>query len=139
MATGTAGSSARDVKSPVKQALYTSVNYNDTGIASGVKFGTLPAGAVVTMTSVHVTTTFNAATTNVLTVGTNGTTANDLIASGSVDETTAGATNVAPAASTAWGPLSADTDVYVKYTQTGTAATQGVARIVVEYINYNDC
>jgi len=34
--------------------------------------------------------------------------------------------------------LAADTTVYVLYAQTGTAATQGIATIIVEYIPNND-
>lgn len=34
--------------------------------------------------------------------------------------------------------VAADTNVYVRYTQTGTAATAGVATIIVEYIPNND-
>jgi hypothetical protein len=46
------------------------VNYNDVGIAAGVLFGTLPAGAMLTNLNVRVNTAFNAGTTNALNVGT---------------------------------------------------------------------
>ena len=47
------------------------VNYNDPGIASGIVIGRLPANAQITQALARVRTTFNAGTTNVLTVGTN--------------------------------------------------------------------
>jgi hypothetical protein len=46
------------------------VAYNATGIASGVSMGFQPAGAQILRTGVKIKTAFNAATSNVLTVGT---------------------------------------------------------------------
>jgi hypothetical protein len=111
-----------------------SVTYSDTGIASGgvVKFNNgLPANAFITETFVKVKAVFNAATTNVLTVGTNGTTNTDIVSAGDVNEASAIMFNVLGV-----GVLntSAALDVYVKYTQTGTAATTGAADIVVGYV-----
>lgn len=108
------------------------VNFGDTGISSGVLMGTLPAGAHVINTSVHIRTVFNAATTNVLTVGTNSSSYNDLIASGTVDETALGYTVASPVSDVVYP--TADLGVYVKYTQTGTAGTTGKADIVVSYV-----
>ena len=45
------------------------VNYNDAGIAGGVVIGTLPKGALILSAGGNVETAFNAATTNVLTLG----------------------------------------------------------------------
>jgi hypothetical protein len=36
------------------------------------------------------------------------------------------------------GPLAADAQVFVLYTQTGTAASAGVAYVVIEYVCDND-
>lgn len=111
-----------------------SVTYSDSGIDVGgtVKFNaSLPKNAFVTNTSVKVKTAFNAATTNVLTVGTNPNTTNDIVAAADVNEASAIGFNIA-------GPgvlsTTADLDVYVKFAQTGTAATAGAADIVVTYV-----
>lgn len=111
-----------------------SVTYSDAGIAGGetVKFpAKLPANACVVNTLVRVKAAFNAATTNVLTVGTNSATTNDIVAAGDVNEASAQGFSVAGV-----GVLDTSTalDVYVKYTQTGTAATAGSADIVVQYV-----
>jgi hypothetical protein len=105
------------------------VNFNDAGIGAGVLLGTLPAGAVLLTQNVRVDTAFNAATTNALNVG-----------------TTAGGTQLFTDAATAGArsptianlPLAADTDVFVAYAQTGTAATAGTAVIVIGFAVDND-
>lgn len=134
MATGTAGSAARKTHMQVMHTMAFDVNYNDPGIASGVNTGkVLPAGAVISGVDVYVNTVFNAQTTNVLTVGTNGTTANDLVGSSDVNEASAQMfANITTGG--ALGKLSADKPVYVKYTQTGTAATTGAATVVIKYV-----
>lgn len=114
------------------------VNWNDTNIATGVKFGTLPAGAVCIGGHVHVTTAFNAGTTNSLSVG-QVTTATELIAAASAVAGTAGVKlNIAPNASPFLIDLAADTDIYVLYAQTGTAASAGRAVITIEFAVNND-
>lgn len=105
------------------------VNYNDAGIATGVFFGTLPAGAMLTNLNVRVNTAFNAATTNALNVGTT--------AGGTqifTDVATAGARSPAiPNLS-----FAVDTDLFAAYAQTGAAATAGQADIVVGYAPNTD-
>ena len=93
-----------------------------------VKIGTIPAGAVVIGAIVDIETAFNAATTNVLIVGTESDD-DHYVAAGDVDETTEAGTLVADKSEA----VSADTAVYAKYTQTGTAATAGKARVTVLY------
>jgi hypothetical protein len=105
------------------------VNWNDSGIAAGVQFGTMPAGAMITNLSVRVNTAFNAGTTNALNVG-----------------TTAGGTQVFTDAATAGArspaipnlSFATDTDLYASYAQTGGAATAGQADIVISYAPNND-
>lgn len=100
------------------------VNYNDPGIAAGVLLGTLPAGALLTDLNVRCNTAFNAGTTNALNVG-----------------TTAGGTQIFTDAATAGArkptipniSFAADTDLFVAYAQTGTAASAGQADICIEY------
>lgn len=93
-----------------------------------VALGTIPNGAIVTHTLVEISTAFNAATTNVLTVGT-AADATTLVAAADVNEAALGATVVAHSAT-----MSADTAIVAKYTQTGTAATAGAARVTVFYL-----
>lgn len=138
MTTNTAGSAARQFQAQMLHYLRFDVTYSDAGISAGVSKQTLPAGAIIVGTDVLVSTTFNAQTTNVLTVGTNGTTANNIIASGDVDETTAGLTKSVSPTGAALGKLASDLPVWVKYTQTGTVATQGAATVIVKYVPNND-
>lgn len=105
------------------------VNFNDAGIASGVYFGTIPAGAMIIQQNIRVNTAFNAGTTNAINVG-----------------TTAGGSQLFTDAATAGARLptvanlsfATDTDLFVSYTQTGTVATAGQADIVIEYVPNND-
>lgn len=105
------------------------VNFNDNGIAAGVFFGTLPAGAMLTDLDIRVTTAFNAGTTNAINVG-----------------TTAGGTQIFTDAATAGArsptipniSFATDTDLFVQYAQTGGAATTGLADIVVGFVPNND-
>jgi hypothetical protein len=139
MTTNTRGTWARDYNKQLVHYIRHVVNYNDAGIASGVAIGKyIPSGAIVVGTDVLVTASFNANSTNVLTVGVNGLTANDIVASGDVNEASAQLfQNIAPGSGLTQ-PSTADKQLYVKYTQTGgTVATSGKAHIVVKYIPNN--
>jgi hypothetical protein len=132
MATGTQGGPGRRGHLQVVNTICQDINFNDVGAATGIATGKwLPAGAIIECTSVSVNTAFNAATTNVLTIGLNGTTANNIVAT--VAATAGLVLNLAPTG-TALGKLAADTQVYVKYTQTGTAATTGNATFMIKYM-----
>jgi hypothetical protein len=113
------------------------VNYNDPGIAAGVAKQTLPAGAIIIGTDVLVTTVFNAATTNVLTVGCAGV-ADNIVAAADANEAALGLTQNIKPTGTALVPLAADSLVKVAYTQTGAAATTGKAIVIVKYVVDND-
>jgi hypothetical protein len=110
------------------------VNYNDAGIAGGVIMGTLPSGAQIVDIVVNVKTAFNAATTNNLLLGTSA--AGNQIAT--TTDTAAGTAGFKRVTTGGALTLAADTDVYVAYTQTGTAASAGVATIVIAYAPDND-
>lgn len=112
------------------------IAFNTVGIgtADTVKVGRIPAGSRLGPTQVHVVTAFNAATTNVLTVGSNASSDNNIVAAAEVDEGTAGTTIVATGCALAF---SSDTDIYVRYTQSGTAATAGAATILIPYFPPN--
>lgn len=82
-------------------------------------------------TDVKIGTVFNASTTNVLTIGTT-TAANEIVTSSGIDESTATfQPNVGAL------KLTADADVYVRYTQTGTAATTGQADFFLRIVPVN--
>lgn len=106
------------------------VNYNDPGVAAGVIVGRLPAGAQVTQALARVKTSFNAGTTNVLTVGTNASAYDNIFGASDIAEGSAG-NSAAPTANLQ--EAANEADVVVKYTQTGTAASQGKAIIHVAY------
>lgn len=135
MTTNTAQVSPPNRQDPrqVVNTLKKTVNFDTVGISSGVAFdNSLPIGAFILGTWVAIVTAFNAVTTNVLTVGTNSTTFNNLVAAADVDETAIATTQVLRGI----GPTiaaSADITPYVKYTQSGTAATAGQAIVVITY------
>lgn len=131
MATGTLGDQARLQPRQVVNTWRKQVNFNDPGIAAGVAGLVLPLGAFLLRVMVEVVTAFNAATTNVLTVGTN-VNMNNVVAAGDVDETAVGVYDVTRGIGRSLTAL-ADVTLSVKYTQTGAAATTGQAEIVVIY------
>ena len=134
MATGTAGTAARDVMMPVKQVLAYTLNFDTTGASSGVAIGIVPLGAVIQNWRVTVETLFNAGTTNPITIGTTATGA-EVAASASITSGTAGVYTGSPAAAGGWKKQTADQTIYTSYIPTGTAATTGKAHIVVEYVS----
>lgn len=132
MATNTAGTSARRDPRNVMNSMVAVINFNDGGVSSGIQFGTLPVGARITDVIVEIITAFNAATTNVLTVGTNASNYNNIVASGDIN---AGATGTTRDERGLGGSIarSADIGVFYKYTQTGTAATTGKAEVTIVF------
>ena len=111
-------------------AITATIAYTDTG---AVTIGTLPAGAQIVDINIDVTTAFNAATTNTVTVGKTGT------AAAFVTATSVGSAGRASVATTgvysAWAHVgTSDVDyATVTYSQTGTAATAGAARVTIVY------
>ena len=138
MATNTQGTDAREYSYQLVHYMRKGIAYNTTGIGTTatVKIGTLPAGAIVEKVQVKVTTAFDAGTTNQLDVGISGNDDNLVDYDGSdVDLTATGSTFVWRGADETF---SSDTAIYVKYTETGTAATAGAAEIIVFYTVDND-
>jgi len=113
------------------------VNFNTVGIASAILVDTIHATAdnpVHVEVSACVVTAFNAGTTNVLTAGTSST-ATEWLGSADITEGTPG---YYPASNAVFkARLVADTAIYVKYAQTGTAATTGAATIIVKEFSEN--
>jgi hypothetical protein len=108
------------------------VDFSTAGIAAGVQIGVIPSGSVVARTWVQVTTVFNAATTNVLTVG-NAAVIDALMPAATAVAGTAGNKVTSGPNSTLTTPTTGDTPVFVRYTQSGTAATTGRAVVMVEF------
>jgi len=136
MPSNTAGSTARQFVAQTVHTLRKKVRFDTPGVASGVKMpAPLPAGAEILRATAKVKTAFNAATTNVLTVGTSAGSMADVLSASDVTEGTPGAYTATTGAALT---LASDTDIYVKYTQTGTAATAGEAIIIIEYVPNND-
>ena len=100
--------------------------------SSAVAIAVIPAGAQIIDINIDVTTAFNAASTNTVTVGKTGS------AAAFVASTSVGSAGRASVASTgvysAWANVGTS-DVYATITcsQTGTAATAGAARVTIVY------
>jgi hypothetical protein len=129
---------SRQTQYQMPHSLRKMVNFNDAGVAAGVLVGTVPAGSIITSVIVQVATAFNAATTNVLTVGTTGTGTDLMTSAEAVAGTQGQKTGAAFKATTASNPVANDQDVFVAYSQTGTAASAGVAYVMVSYHPNND-
>jgi len=112
------------------KALRLDVAFDTASIATGVSMGTVPDRAIILPHHVNVTTAFNAATTNVLIVGT-ATDDNHYVAAGDVDETTIAFTSNI---TTGCEEVSAITEILVQFTETGTAATTGAATVIIPYL-----
>lgn len=106
------------------------VNYDDTGIASGVRKILILASTiqpVLLSCMCEIITAFNAASTNVLTLGTNST-ANQLLASGDITEGTPGF--YPSGAGVGKLRITSNTEIWAKYTQTGSVAQVETAVVV---------
>lgn len=104
------------------------VNFDTKGIAEGVQICSIPKGTFITKAVAVVREAFNAATTNVLTVGFRESMDGFM---GSPD-VTAGTVGVYKKDLFVEG--GGNTEVYAKYTQTGTAATKGTVDIYLEIV-----
>jgi uncharacterized membrane protein len=111
-------------------AITVTIAYTDT---SAVTIGTIPANSQIIDVNIDVTTAFDAGTTNTVTVGKTGS------AAAYVTATSVGSAGRASVATTgvysAWANVgSSDVDyATVTYSQTGTAATAGAARVTIVY------
>ena len=114
----------------VLSAVTATIAYTDT---SAVTIATLPANAQIVNIFIDVTTAFNAGTTNTVTVGKTGS------AAAYVTATSVGSAGRASVATTgvysAWADVGNSDVTYatVTYSQTGTAASAGAARVTIVY------
>lgn len=129
MATGTAGTTARQFHTQQVHFLRTLINYNDADALTR-NMGTIPAGSNILRINTCVSTAQNAGTTNTLSVGTSsgGT---DLVNATAAGSATA---NVVVQAPSGKSLLASDTTIWATLTQSGTAATAGVVQVTVEYV-----
>lgn len=104
--------------------------FDTDGIAAGKFLCRIPKGARILVNEVVVIEAFNAASTNVITVG-YGASLNELVAAGDVTE---GTPDVYVIDLGKYITFTEDKDIYVKYAQTGTAATTGIARYNLVYL-----
>lgn len=106
------------------------VNYNSSFDANRrLVGGIIPARSQIVSLTATVKTGFSAAGTRVLTAGTNGTTANNLLTT--ITEETATAVQSLLGAKLTF---SSDTTWYAKLTTAGTAAAAGLAELVLCYV-----
>ena len=100
--------------------------------ATAVTIATIPAGAQIVDINIDVTTAFNAATTNTVTVGTSSSAAAYVTAT---SVTSLGRSSVATTGVySAWANTgTSDVVATITYSQTGTAATAGAARVTIVY------
>ena len=116
----------------VLSAVTTTIAYTDS---TAVTIATIPANSQIVDINIDVTTAFNAAGTDTVTVGKTGSAA-AFVASTSV--ASAGRASVATTGVySAWADTgSSDISATVTFTQTGTAATAGAARVTIVYKSY---
>lgn len=138
MATNTTPSYPQARRQPrnVVNTLKRTLNFNDADIAKAAFNEALPSGAFIVGAFAEIVTAFNAGSTNPITVGTNSTTFNNILASGDITSATPGVYFITSSGTTKLGRAFAaagDTAVYATYVPTGTAATTGQAVIVIEY------
>lgn len=116
----------------VLSAITTTIAYTN---ATAVTIATIPANSQIVDIHIDVTTAFNAASTNTVTVGKTGS------AAAFVAATSVGSAGRASVATTgvysAWADTgSSDVSATVTFSQTGTAATAGAARVTIVYKSY---
>lgn len=134
MATGTAGSAARNYGKQMVHYLRKGFTYADDGTT--LTIGTIPAGALVLkpLSGVAVITAFNAGSTNVLDIGPSTDSGTDLWAT----DLALGTIGFVPLDEAVSLRVSSDTIVQAAVDLTGTAATAGDGEIVIAYLPDND-
>jgi hypothetical protein len=115
------------------------INFNDQNISLGQQFGALGQNWYIHSIDCHVTTAFNASTTNVVTIGTTKTNANEVFGASDLNEASATVQHLTSALGLGLNATSAaDVTLWAKYTQSGTAATAGSVTCVIAYAPNND-
>ena len=140
MTTNILGSTARQDPRNVTNTIRWRFTFADAGLAAGVQIGVLPQNAFICAQFMEIVTAFNAGTTNPISVGTVAAAYNNIHAAGDNVPGTPGiyfpTFTVGAALIGKYGrslTQAGDTPVFLKYTPTGTAATTGVAELVIEF------
>jgi hypothetical protein len=121
------------------------INLVDFSNSTTLLLASIPINSFITSAACSIVTAFNAATTNVLTLGVTQASANELLAAADITEGTPGyytqTTGCGTINTQTAQPAISNIDVtqggvglWVKFTQTGTAATTGQAVVAVTYI-----
>jgi autotransporter adhesin len=128
MATGTAGTVARQFHTQQIHFLRKSIVFGDNGVALTV--GVIPAGSIIlkAASGVHVNVAFNAGTTNTLNVGTSAD--DDLYGT----LLALGTTTFVALDEAVTYLVAADTTITTTVVLTGTAATTGQGEVYIAYI-----
>lgn len=136
MATGTAGTNARQYSQQMVHYLRKTLSYTDNG--SEVTIGWIPSGALILspISGVRVSTAFNAGSGNVLDIGAN--TGNDDPDEFATDLALGSVAFVPVDEATGVYVMTADTEITATVALSGTAATAGQAEVVICYIPDND-
>lgn len=143
MATNTAGTTAREHPLQFLSYIRKNIDYNTPNIGTDatVEVGVLPAGARIVFTQVFVKTAFNGTGNNIIDVGISGT--DDALVDGGttgegdgdVDSSATGSTVVYRGGDL---DITADTPIYVTYTDSNSDASAGEADIIVFFTQDND-
>lgn len=139
MATGTAGTSARQYSYQMVHYLRKTITYADDG--SAVTIGVLPSGAAIipAASGALVTTVFNSDGTDYVDIGvsaaTGGVAANDDLYATDLDVSALGLKALDEAVSFV---VTADTTITATYSAGGSTPTTGVAEILIAYVPDND-
>lgn len=120
----------RKLESQVIHCIRKRIAFGDTGAAAGIEVGVIPAGSHVGTVAVSIEAAFNAGTTNVLTVGTTASPSGFAATANTIPGTAGYKSGLS---GTLTGNVTADTQVLVFYSQTGTAATAGIADVLVHF------
>lgn len=139
MATGTLGKVARTLSFEAVHYLSFTINWNDLNVGTAflITQPYLPAGAMVLFTNVFISVAFNAGGSNTLSIGTNASSYNNIVATSDVNAGVA-SQGAMILRGMDLGKLSADSQVGYIYTQSGAAATAGKAYAVIAYVIDND-
>lgn len=125
-------------RKPARNDLYQCIQYIRKDVVFGdngkvIQVGTLPAHAVIlkAVSGVNVSTVFNAATGNVVKIGTPAD--DDLFAT----DLALGTVGLIPLDEAVSEYVAVDTEITATVTLTGTAATTGVGQIIIAYCTRN--
>jgi hypothetical protein len=131
--------SKRDLSQQELHYYRLTINWNDPNISVGQAFGALGQNWYIHSIDCHVTTAFNASTTNVVTLGTTKTNANEVFGTSDLNEASATVQHLTSALGLGLNATSAaDVTLWAKYAQTGVAATAGAVTCVIAYAPNND-